>query len=107
MSTWRYRRENIDLPEDQGCLRWVLGVPLGLLYALAAYLCWTALAARPGPLDHPFREDVQAMGYLSTGLCALGLLITLTPLYRRTMNRLWYVLPLALGLTALIRAETV
>ncbi|MEU9181966.1 hypothetical protein AB0C90_35065 [Streptomyces sp. NPDC048550] len=105
MSTWRYRRESIDLPEDQGCLQWVLGVPLGLLYALAAYLCYTALVARPGALDHPFREDVQTMGHLSAGLCGLGLLISLTPLYRRTMNRWWYVLPLALGLTGLLRAE--
>lgn len=45
----RLRRENIDLPEDRGCLQWVLGVPLGLLYVPAA------AAARGGRLD-PHRD---------------------------------------------------
>ncbi|OKK21092.1 hypothetical protein AMK16_12065 [Streptomyces sp. CB00455] len=103
----RIRRENIDLPEDQGCLRWVLGVPLALLYGPAAYLCYTALAARPGPRDHPWREDVQAVAYLSVGLCLLGLLISVTPVFLRTMGRWWYVLPLLLAAVAFVRAKTV
>ncbi|MEV7612881.1 hypothetical protein [Streptomyces sp. NPDC089799] len=100
-------RENIDLPEDQGCLRWVLGVPLALLYAPAVYFCALALIAGPGPRDDPFREDVQVLGALSAVLCAAGLLISLTPVFRRTMGRWWYVLPLLLGAVAAVRAGTV
>ncbi|MFG2298829.1 hypothetical protein [Streptomyces sp. NPDC048603] len=100
-------RENIDLPEDQGCLRWVLGVPLTLLYAPAVYFLVLALIADPGPRDHPFREDVQALGVVSAVLCGLGLLITLTPVFRRTMGRWWYALPLLLAAVALLRAQTV
>ncbi|QES49558.1 hypothetical protein DEJ50_18850 [Streptomyces venezuelae] len=100
-------RENIDLPEDQGCLRWVLGVPLALLYAPAVYFCALALIAGPGPGDAPFREDVQTLSVLSAVLCGAGLLITLTPVFRRTMGRWWYALPLLLTTVALVRAATV
>ncbi|MGR4884614.1 hypothetical protein ACIPUC_35115 [Streptomyces sp. LARHCF249] len=98
------RRENIDLPEDQGCLRWVLGVPLALLYAPAAYFCFLAWSAWPSERDHPWRADVQSLAYASATLCGIGLLITLAPVFRRTMGLWWYVLPLLLAGTALLRS---
>ncbi|MFF4005807.1 hypothetical protein [Streptomyces sp. NPDC001717] len=103
----RLRRENIDLPEDQGCLRWVLGVPLGLLYAPAAYFCYLALVSRPSPRDHPLRSDMQGLTHVSITLCAIGLLMTLTPVFRRTMGKWWYILPLLLAGVAYVRSLTV
>ncbi len=103
----RLRRENVDLPEDQGCLRWVLGVPLGLIYAFAAYCCYLALASRPSPRDHPLRSDMQYLAYFSITLCVVGLLLTLTPVFRRTMGKWWYILPLLLAAVAYVRSVTV
>lgn len=103
----RLRRENIDLPEDQGCLRWVLGVPLGLIYAPAVYFCWLAWAAWPSARDHPWRADIRALAYSSIALCGIGLLITLTPVFRRTMGKWWYILPSLLAAVAYVRSLTV
>ncbi|MFD7558927.1 MULTISPECIES: hypothetical protein [unclassified Streptomyces] len=103
----RLPRENIDLPEDQGCLRWVLGVPLGLLYAPAAYFCYLALVSRPSPRDDPLRSDMQYLAYFTIILCAIGLLLTLTPVFRRTMGKWWYILPLLLAAVAYVRSVTI
>ncbi|MCX5013343.1 hypothetical protein OG765_20455 [Streptomyces sp. NBC_00555] len=103
----RLRRENIDLPEDQGCLRWVLGVPLGFVYVPALFFCWLALAAQADPPDDIWREGVRTTAHVSIILCAIGLLITLTPVFRRTMGKWWYILPLLLAAVAYVRAETV
>lgn len=103
-----FRRENIDLPEDRGCLQWVLGVPLALIYLPAVYLCFLMLVAEPGdPNDDRMRDDTAAGAYLVVGISLFGLLLSLLPVYRRTMGRWWYAAPLVLGLIAYIRAKTV
>ncbi|WP_327284782.1 MULTISPECIES: hypothetical protein [unclassified Streptomyces] len=102
-----YGRESIDLPEDRGCLRWVLGVPLGLIYLPAVYICVLLLMADPiAPLDHRMRDDAHTMGVVAVCISFAGLLLSLLPVYRRTMNRWWYAVPVVLGAIAYIRAET-
>ncbi|APU41593.1 MULTISPECIES: hypothetical protein, partial [unclassified Streptomyces] len=101
------RSETIDLPEDQGCLRWVLGVPLGIIHLLNTIAVVGALFAGPqGEWDHQGYAGVAAMCFVSLHLSALGLLITLIPRVRRTMGPWWLAPPLALGLIAYIRAAT-
>ncbi|THA48182.1 hypothetical protein E6R62_29565 [Streptomyces sp. A1136] len=95
------------MPEDQGCLRWVLGVPLGLVYLAAAYCCRIALLMRPdGPHDDHTRADIEACAVAALCVSLLGLLLSLLPVYRRTLSRWWYLVPLALGLVAYVRALT-
>ncbi|MFJ8012730.1 hypothetical protein [Streptomyces sp. NPDC096339] len=103
----RLPRENIDLPEDQGCLRWVLGVPLGIVYTPAVFFCWLALASQTGTPSDDWRDGVRMAAYLSITFCAIGLLITLTPVFRRTMGKWWYILPLLLAAVAYVRSLTV
>ncbi|MFD6115196.1 hypothetical protein ACFWG0_34590 [Streptomyces yangpuensis] len=105
----RLPREDIGLPEDRGCLRLVLAVPLVALYVPAAYTCCLALAMRPDP-DSPYdqlREDARFLGGCSVFLCLLGLLITITPLYRRTLTRWWFAAPALMATVAYVRARTV
>ncbi|WP_371617330.1 hypothetical protein [Streptomyces sp. NBC_00454] len=101
----RENRENIDLPEDQGCLRWVLGVPLALVYLPAVYLFTILLAAPVDPGDDRRREDAEALGYAVVGITAVGLLLSLLPVYRRTMGRWWYVLPALMAAVAYVRGR--
>ncbi|MEU9303893.1 hypothetical protein [Streptomyces sp. NPDC048269] len=102
-----HRRENIDLPEDRGCLQWVLGVPLVLLYLPAAYFCFLTLFGQVEPGDDRAREDVRFMADVSVVLCLLGLLITITPVFRRTLGRWWFATPFLLAAVAYLRAQTV
>ncbi len=102
----RLRRENIDLPEDRGCLQWVLGVPLGLLYVPAVYFCVLLLSAEVDPGDDRMRADMQSGAHAVYAICLVGLLVCLFPVYRRTMNRWWYALPLLLAAVAWIRIAT-
>ncbi|MEW2418560.1 hypothetical protein AB0953_33435 [Streptomyces sp. NPDC046866] len=102
-----FRRESIDLPEDRGCLRWVLGVPLGLVHLLNAGAVFAALYAGPqGAWDHQGHAAVGAMCLVSMFLSALGLLITLIPGVRRAVGLWWLAPPVLLGLTAFLRGET-
>ncbi|WP_051696580.1 hypothetical protein [Streptomyces sp. NRRL S-244] len=102
-----YGRESIDLPEDRGCLQWVLGVPLALIYLPAAYICFLLLMADPiAPADQRTRDDIHAMGAVALCITFAGLLLSLLPVYRRTMNRWWYAVPLALGAVAYFRVTT-
>ncbi|MFF4100890.1 hypothetical protein [Streptomyces sp. NPDC001903] len=102
-----YGRESIDLPEDRGCLQWVLGVPLGLIHLLNAIAVFAALYAGPqGEWDDQGYAGVGAMCLIAMSLSVLGLLITVIPAVRRTMGPWWLAPPLILGLTAFIRAET-
>ncbi|MEU8778557.1 hypothetical protein [Streptomyces sp. NPDC048606] len=101
-------RESLDLPGDRGCLRWVLGAPLGLIYLLAAYACWIALVMTPGspsPYDRA-RDDIRVTAGMSIGLCLLGLLITAVPVFHRTLGRWWYAFPFLLASVAFWRAQT-
>ncbi|MFD7558929.1 hypothetical protein ACFV9E_30900 [Streptomyces sp. NPDC059835] len=103
----RLPRENIDLPEDQGCLRWVLGVPLGIIHLLNAVAVVGALFAGPqGEWDHQGYEGVSAMCFVSLCLTALGLLITLIPPIRRAMGPRWLAPPVILGVIAWVRIAT-
>ncbi|KMO99596.1 hypothetical protein ACS04_00980 [Streptomyces roseus] len=91
----------MDLPEDRGCLQWVLGVPLVLVHLPALYLCTLLLAADPiAAEDHRARDEALSMGVVALCLCFAGLFLSLLPVYRRTMNRWWYALPLTLGTVA-------
>lgn len=105
--TYRRRRESIDPPEDQGCLRWVLGVPLAVfVYLPAAYLCWVSLALRPdGPYDR-IRDDVLFTAHACVVLCFAGLLLTAVPLFHRTLGRWWYAAPFLLASVAFVRGQT-
>ncbi|MFD4242298.1 hypothetical protein ACFWP3_11985 [Streptomyces sp. NPDC058525] len=102
----RLRRESIDLPEDRGCLQWVLGVPLALLYAPAVYFCVLLLIAEADPGDGRMRADMRSGAHAVYFICLLGLLVCLLPVYRRTMNRWWYALPALLSAVAWIRIAT-
>ncbi|WP_329381015.1 hypothetical protein OG625_16380 [Streptomyces sp. NBC_01351] len=103
----RLPRENIDLPEDRGCLRWVLGVPLTLVHLLNAVAVFAALFAGPqGEWDHQGYAGVAAMCLISMCLSVLGLLITLIPGVRRAMGLWWLAPPIVLGLIAYVRGET-
>lgn len=103
----RFPRENIDLPEDRGCLQWVLGIPLALVYVPAVFTCYTALSLWPESDDDLLRGDVRFLAGCSLVLCLVGLLITITPLFRRTMGRWWFALPFLLATVAYVRAQTV
>ncbi|MFF8260063.1 hypothetical protein [Streptomyces virginiae] len=103
----RLPRKDVDLPEDRGCLRWVLGIPLVVLYVPAVYACYIAMAVRPDSPYDRLREDARFMGGFSVVLCLLGLLITITPLYRRTMGRGWFAAPVLIATIAYFRAQTV
>ncbi|MET9886365.1 hypothetical protein ABZZ20_25155 [Streptomyces sp. NPDC006430] len=99
-----YGRESIDLPEDRGCLQWVLCVPLALIYLPAVYICVLMLTADPiAPEDHRTRDDIHAMGAVALCISFAGLLLSLLPVYRRTMSRWWFAVPLVLAATAYFR----
>ncbi|MFE2165067.1 hypothetical protein ACFXB3_08335 [Streptomyces sp. NPDC059447] len=103
----RLPRENIDLPEDQGCLRWVLGVPLTLIHLLNAFFVYSALRYGPeGEWDDHGYQGLGAMCFLSMCLSVLGILITLIPSVRRAMGLWWFLPPIVLGVIAYIRVTT-
>ncbi|MFF4320917.1 hypothetical protein [Streptomyces sp. NPDC001568] len=102
-----HRRESIDLPEDRGCLRWVLGVPLALLYVPAVYACFLALAMSPQSVHDPLRDDVRFLAGVCVAVCFAGLLLTAVPVFHRTMGRWWYAVPFLLAGVAYVRALTV
>ncbi|MGW6877696.1 hypothetical protein [Streptomyces xanthophaeus] len=103
----RLPREDVDLPEDRGCLRRVLGVPLGLLHLLNAFAVCVAVFAGPqAAWDHQGYENVAAMCFLSVCLSVLGLGITLVPSVRRAMGPWWLLPPLVLAVIAVVRGET-
>ncbi|MFJ2825729.1 hypothetical protein ACIO7M_32130 [Streptomyces toxytricini] len=91
------------LPGDRGCLQWVLGVPLGLAYLPAAYLCVLLLRADPGPDDVRLRDDMEVQAYAVMGFAFAGLLLSTLPVYLRTVSRWWYAVPVVLGSAAWLR----
>ncbi|MGW7437369.1 hypothetical protein [Streptomyces sp. NPDC054849] len=112
MGAWRdarlrLPRENADRPEDRGCLQWVLGIPLALVYGPALYACYLAFALRPDADDGRLRDTVRFMSGFSLVLCLVGLLITITPVFRRTLGRWWFAAPFLLATAAYVRAQTV
>ncbi|MEU6864979.1 hypothetical protein ABZ924_17130 [Streptomyces sp. NPDC046876] len=99
-------RESIDLPEDRGCLQWVLGVPLGLLYLLEGWLCYGALVIQPtGGVNDRGATNISAACFFALCLSVIGLLITLIPTVRRTLGLWWFAPPVLLGLFAYVRVS--
>ncbi|AZM89613.1 MULTISPECIES: hypothetical protein [Streptomyces] len=100
---------SIDRPEDQGCLRWVLAVPLALLYLPATFFLYGSLVLQPdsgSPYD-PMRDDARVNAVLSVGLWFLGLLLTAVPVFHRNLGRWWYAVPFLLASVAYWRWQTV
>ncbi|QIP88379.1 hypothetical protein GLX30_05555 [Streptomyces sp. Tu 2975] len=98
------RSSQSTIAEDQGCLRWFLGVPLVMLYLVAGWFCWTALTIRPsGPWDDDARAGIVLSCVLTIAAAGLALLITLTPSARRALARWWLAPPLVLGMVAAVR----
>ncbi|MFH8926440.1 hypothetical protein ACH4D4_05240 [Streptomyces pristinaespiralis] len=94
-------------PEEQGCLRWVLGVPLAILNLIAAWFCWTALTIRPsGPWDDDARAGIVLSCVLTIAAVVVALLITLIPSARRALSRWWLAPPLILAVVAAVRWAT-
>lgn len=88
--------------DDSGCLRRVMAVPLVILYAIAAFCCYTALITRPsGSWDQDAYGAIALMCFLTIAAGALGLLLTLAPpTVRRAMGPWWLAPSLILGAVA-------
>ncbi|MFE4450898.1 hypothetical protein [Streptomyces sp. NPDC056796] len=96
----------LPLPQDDsGCLRWVMAVPLTILYAIAAFCCYTALITRPsGVWDQDAYGAISLMCGLAVAACVLGLLVTVgPPTVRRAMGPWWLAPPLLLNVIATAR----
>ncbi|MGS2587092.1 hypothetical protein [Streptomyces hebeiensis] len=94
-----------DPAEDQGCLRWVVAVPLMILYALAGACCYYALTIRPsGTWDKDAYGAISLACFLTIAISAVALLITAgPPTVRRAMGRWWLAPPLILMAVAAVR----
>lgn len=99
------RSETTHTAEGQGCLRWVIAVPLVILYAVAAGCCYCALTIRPsGVWDKDAYGAITLSCFFTIAVSALALLITVVPpSVRRAMGRGWLVPPLLLGAVAALR----
>lgn len=91
--------------EDQGCLRWVMAVPLVILYAVAAGCCYYALTIRPsGIWDKDAYGAITLSCFFTIAVSAVALLITVVPpSVRHAMGRGWLVPPLVLAAVAAAR----
>ncbi|MCX4822641.1 hypothetical protein OG883_22625 [Streptomyces sp. NBC_01142] len=91
--------------DDRGCLRWVVGIPLVILYVLAAGLCYTALTIRPtGPWDDGAYAGIISSCLLAIAVSTVALLITVVPSsVRLAMGRWWLAPPLILAAVATLR----
>ncbi|MFJ8661225.1 hypothetical protein [Streptomyces sp. NPDC093795] len=89
---------------DDGCLRWVMAVPLVLLHTIAAWFVYTALTIRPaGSWDDEARGGIVLSCVLAIATSGLALLITFLPSIRRAMGPRWLAPPLLLGAIAATR----
>ncbi|MFH8473586.1 hypothetical protein [Streptomyces sp. NPDC018000] len=98
--------ETTRAPGDgSGCLRRVMAVPLTLLYAIAAFCCYTALITRPsGSWDQDAYGAITMMCFLAIVVSGLGLLVTVVPsTVRRVMGPWWLAPPLSLSAIAVAR----
>jgi uncharacterized membrane protein HdeD (DUF308 family) len=98
--------ETTRMPEDDsGCLRRVMAVPLTILYAIAAFCCYTALITRPsGSWDQNAYGAITLMCFLAIAVSALGLLVTIVPpTVRRAMGPWWLAPPLILSAISVAR----
>ncbi|MFD9410830.1 hypothetical protein ACFWBN_27935 [Streptomyces sp. NPDC059989] len=101
------RSENTGTSKKRRWVRWVLGVPLGLLHLLSAAAVYSAL--RYGPLnqwDDQGHAGTTAMALFAIIFSVIAILITLIPPVRRTMGLWWLVPPVVLGVIAWVRIAT-
>ncbi|MFD4749697.1 hypothetical protein ACFWOS_30065 [Streptomyces rubiginosohelvolus] len=99
------RREAAHAAEDDGCLRRVMAVPLGILYLLAAGLCYSAWTIRPsGTWDEDAYGAITLLCFLAIVVSVIALVITVAPpTVRRAMGPRWLAPPLILGAIAATR----
>lgn len=91
--------------DDSGCLRRVIAVPLTIIYAIAAFCCYTALITHPaGSWDQDAYGAITLMCFLTIAVSALGVLVILAPpTVRRAMGPWWLAPPLILSAIAVAR----
>lgn len=99
------RMENGHVAEDEGCLRWVMAVPLGILYLLAAGLCYSAWTIRPsGVWDKDAYGAITLLCFLTIAVSIIALVITVAPpTVRRARGPWWLAPPLILSAIAVAR----
>ncbi|MET8174348.1 hypothetical protein [Streptomyces clavifer] len=99
------RMENGHVAEDDGCLRWVMAVPLGILHLLAVGLCYSAWTIRPsGVWDKDVNGAITLLCFLTIAVSIIALVITLAPpTVRRAMGPWWLGPPLLLSVIATLR----
>ncbi|MEW2214785.1 hypothetical protein AB0895_20375 [Streptomyces globisporus] len=99
------RREAAHAAEDDGCLRRVMAVPLGILYLLAAGLCYSAWTIRPsGAWDEDAYGAITLLCFLAIVVSVIALVITAAPpTVRRAMGLRWLAPPMILALIAATR----
>jgi hypothetical protein len=99
--------EAIGLPKHLRWVRWVLGVPLGLLHALNAAIVYAIVSAGPaGEWDTAGYEGTAAGAFLAIILSVVTLLITLVPPVRRALGLWWLLPPVVLGAITWVRIAT-
>ncbi|MGY0024533.1 hypothetical protein [Streptomyces sp. cg35] len=95
-------------PDDIGCVRTVLAVPLTLLTLPAAWFCWTALTIRPGyPEDDDAYRGIEASCLVTVFLAGAAALLWLLPSVRRVLGWPWVAPAAVLLVVAVVRWVTV
>ncbi|MGW4229283.1 hypothetical protein ACWEF9_08340 [Streptomyces sp. NPDC004980] len=91
--------------DDSGCLRWVMAVPLTILYTIAALCCYAALTIRPsGSWDRDAYGAIALASWLTVTAGVLGLLLTVVPpTVRRATGPWWLAPPLILSTIVVVR----
>ncbi|MFI8503926.1 hypothetical protein ACIGFK_36290 [Streptomyces sp. NPDC085524] len=99
--------EAIGLPRQRRWVRWVLGVPLGLLHTLNAATVYAIVSAGPaGEWDDAGYAGTAAGALLAIVLSVIGVLITLIPPVRRALGLWWLLPPVILGVITWVRIAT-
>ncbi|MGW6980396.1 hypothetical protein ACWGE1_13245 [Streptomyces sp. NPDC054932] len=100
-------QQSIDLPGEPGRLRWLLGIPLGLLHLLNAFLVYSAVRFGPAAeWDDQGYAGTTAMALFAILLSVTGILITFVPPVRRALGPWWFAPPVVLGVIAWVRIAT-
>lgn len=82
-----------------------MGVPLTILYVIAAFCCYSALTTRPsGSWDKDAYGAITLLCFLTITVSVIALVITLAPpTVRRAMGPWWLLPPLILSAIAVAR----
>lgn len=99
------RMEIRHATEDDGCLRWVMAVPLGILHLLATGLCYSAWTIRPsGAWDKDAYGAITLLCFLTIAVSVIALVITVAPpTVRRAMGPWWLAPSLIISVLATVR----